>query len=161
MGLPAGDRQLASRRRGRPGRRRRICTADNSHFEIAMAAIAAGKHVYCEKPLATRADRARQMADAARKKGLIPLMSFNYIQNPVHALAISSFRNGDISEVRHRAYCSNPTIWPIPTCPLVAQQRTEPERRHRRRWLSLPQLLLSFGRREGRRGLLQPRDCCP
>lgn len=78
-----------------------ICTANDSHFEIAMAAIAAGKHVYCEKPLATNADHARQMADAARKKGLVTLVGFNYIQNPVHALALSALRNGDIGEVRH------------------------------------------------------------
>jgi predicted dehydrogenase len=78
-----------------------VCTANDSHFEIAMAAIAAGKHVYCEKPLATRADHARQMADAARKKGLITLVGFNYIQNPVHALAVSTLRNGDVGEVKH------------------------------------------------------------
>ena len=78
-----------------------ICTANDSHFDIAMAAIAAGKHVYCEKPLATNADHARQMADAARKKGLITLVGFNYIQNPVHALAISTLRNGDVGEVKH------------------------------------------------------------
>jgi len=54
-----------------------VCTANDSHFEIAMAAIAAGKHVYCEKPLATNADHARQMADAARRKGLITLVGFN------------------------------------------------------------------------------------
>lgn len=78
-----------------------VCTANNSHFEIAMAAIAAGKHVYCEKPLATNADHARQMADAARKKGLTTLVGFNYIQNPVHALAFSTLRNGDIGEVKH------------------------------------------------------------
>jgi predicted dehydrogenase len=78
-----------------------VCTANDSHFDIAMAAIAAGKHVYCEKPLATNADHARQMADAARKKGLITLVGFNYIQNPVHALALSTLRNGDIGEVKH------------------------------------------------------------
>lgn len=78
-----------------------VCTANDSHYEIAMAAIAAGKHVYCEKPLATNADHARQMADAARKKGLITLVGFNYIQNPVHALALSTLRNGDIGEVKH------------------------------------------------------------
>ena len=78
-----------------------VCTANNSHFEIAMAAIAARKHVYCEKPLATNADHARQMAEAARKNGLITLVGFNYIQNPVHALAVSTLRKGLIGEVRH------------------------------------------------------------
>jgi predicted dehydrogenase len=78
-----------------------VCTANDSHFEIAMAAIAAGKHVYCEKPLATSADDARQMAEAARKSGLVTLVGFNYIQNPVHALAVSAIRKGRIGEVKH------------------------------------------------------------
>jgi predicted dehydrogenase len=82
-----------------------VCTANDSHFEIAMAAIAAGKHVYCEKPLATTTDQAHQMAAAARMKGVITLVGFNYIQNPVHAIALSTLRNGDLGEVKHlRAY---------------------------------------------------------
>ena len=71
------------------------------HVQHLETAVASGKHVYCEKPLATNADHARQMSDAARKNGLITLVGFNYIQNPVHALALSTLRNGDLGEVRH------------------------------------------------------------
>lgn len=78
-----------------------VCTANDSHFQIAMAAIAAGKHVYCEKPIATNADHARQMAEAARKRGVITLVGFNYIQNPVHSLALSLLRDGEIGDVKH------------------------------------------------------------
>jgi predicted dehydrogenase len=41
------------------------------------------------------------MAEAARKNGLITLVGFNYIQNPVHALAVSALRKGQIGEVKH------------------------------------------------------------
>ena len=136
-----------------------VCTANNSHFEIAMAAIAAGKHVYCEKPLATRADHARQMADAARKKGLITLVGFNYIQNPVHALAVSTLRNGDVGEVKHARVFFKSDYMADPDMP--HSWRNEKDRAGGGVIgdvvLSLPQLLLSFGRRDDRRGLLQPQ----
>ena len=82
-----------------------VCTANDSHFQIAMAAIAAGKHVYCEKPMATHVDHARQMAEAARIKGVITLVGFNYIQNPVHSLALSVLRHGEIGDVKHMRVC--------------------------------------------------------
>ena len=43
-----------------------ICTPGDSHVEIAIAALAAGKHVLCEKPLANTVEEAREMAEAAR-----------------------------------------------------------------------------------------------
>ncbi|MBV8566233.1 MAG: Gfo/Idh/MocA family oxidoreductase [Methylobacteriaceae bacterium] len=76
-----------------------ICTPNDMHFDVAMAAIAAGKHVYCEKPLANSVDHARQMARAAERAGVTTLVGFNYIQNPVHALARQALRRGDIGEV--------------------------------------------------------------
>src|SRR6476659_4286288 len=61
-----------------------ICTPNDMHFDVAMAAIEAGKHVNCEKPLANKIDHARQMTEAAVKKGVTTIVGFNYIQNPVH-----------------------------------------------------------------------------
>ena len=78
-----------------------ICTPNDLHFEVAMAAIAAGKHVNCEKPLANTLDHARQMAEAAAKAGVTTLVGFNYIQNPVHGLAREAIRRGDIGDVNH------------------------------------------------------------
>ena len=75
------------------------------HFEVAMAAIEAGKHVNCEKPLANQLDHARQMAEAAKKKGVTTIVGFNYIQNPVHVLA----RDSD-SPRRHRRRESRPPL---------------------------------------------------
>ena len=76
-----------------------VCTPNDMHFEVAMAAIEAGKHVYCEKPLANTVDLARQMADAAERKGVITMVGFNYIQNPVHGLGRAAIARGDIGDI--------------------------------------------------------------
>ena len=63
-------------------------TAPNAlHKEMALAAIAAGKHVYCEKPLAPLAIDAREMADAAEARGVKTQVGFNYLCNPILGLA--------------------------------------------------------------------------
>ena len=49
--------------------------------------LAAGKHVYCEKPLANTSALAREMADAADRAGVTTIVGFNYIKNPVQGLA--------------------------------------------------------------------------
>lgn len=78
-----------------------ICTPNDMHFDVAMAAIDAGKHVYCEKPLANTADQARKMADAADRRGIRTIVGFNYIQNPVHGLARSALARGDLGDVTY------------------------------------------------------------
>ena len=55
-----------------------ICTPNNSHHEIALAAAAAGKHIYCEKPLAMNAAEAASMAAAVRAAGLKAQVTFNF-----------------------------------------------------------------------------------
>ncbi|MFL5337662.1 MAG: Gfo/Idh/MocA family protein, partial [Geminicoccaceae bacterium] len=52
------------------------------HKEMALAAIAAGKHVYCEKPLALTAIDARELAQAAEAKGVRTLVGYNYLCSP-------------------------------------------------------------------------------
>jgi predicted dehydrogenase len=52
---------------------------------MALAAIAAGKHVYCEKPLAPTAAEALEMAQAAAKAGVATQVGFNYLKNPMMA----------------------------------------------------------------------------
>ncbi len=76
-----------------------ICTPNDMHFDIAMAAIAAGKHVYCEKPLSHNIDQARQMAQAADRRGVITMVGFNYIQNPIHKLGRAAVARGDLGDV--------------------------------------------------------------
>ena len=75
-------------------------TAPNAlHKPIALAAIEAGKPVYCEKPLAPNALEAKQMADAAERKGVLTAVGFNYLKNPMVALAREIVASGEIGEV--------------------------------------------------------------
>ena len=76
-------------------------TAPNAlHKEMALAAIAAGKHVYCEKPLAPSAADATEMADAAEAAGLITQVGFNYLCNPMLRLAREMIAAGELGEIR-------------------------------------------------------------
>jgi predicted dehydrogenase len=76
-------------------------TAPNAlHKEMALAAIAAGKHVYCEKPLAPLAGDAREMVAAAEAKGVRTQVGFNYLCNPMLALAREMIEAGELGEIR-------------------------------------------------------------
>ena len=77
-----------------------ITTPNVLHREMAMAAIAAGKHVYCEKPLAPTAAEARQMTEAAEAAGVQTAVGFNYLKNPMMRLARDIVESGEIGEVR-------------------------------------------------------------
>ena len=75
-------------------------TAPNAvHREMALAAISAGKPVYCEKPLAPNATEAKDMVDAAEAAGVPTAVGFNYLKNPISALAKSIIDSGEIGEV--------------------------------------------------------------
>ncbi|MBK4349097.1 Gfo/Idh/MocA family protein [Lacisediminihabitans changchengi] len=83
-----------------------ICTPGNLHAEIAIAALAAGKHVLVEKPLANTLAEAEEMADAAavaERDGIRSMVGFNYRRVPALALArrlVAEGRVGDIRQVR-------------------------------------------------------------
>jgi predicted dehydrogenase len=77
-----------------------ITTPNTLHREMALAAIAAGKHVYCEKPLAPTSAEAKDMADAAAAAGLATQVGFNYLKNPMLALAKEVIASGEIGEIR-------------------------------------------------------------
>ncbi|MGW4644915.1 Gfo/Idh/MocA family protein [Sphaerisporangium sp. NPDC004334] len=81
-----------------------ICTPGDSHAEIAIAALEAGKHVICEKPLANTVAEAEAMADAARAaagRGVRAMVAFNYRRVPAVALARQWVAEGRIGAVRH------------------------------------------------------------
>ena len=76
-------------------------TAPNAlHREMALAAIDAGKHVYCEKPLAPSAEDARTMAQAAEARGVRTQVGFNYLCNPMIRLAKEMIAAGELGEIR-------------------------------------------------------------
>jgi predicted dehydrogenase len=76
-----------------------IVTPNFLHKEIALAAIAAGKHVYCEKPLALTAAEAKQMYLAAEKAGVKTLVGFNYLRNPAIAEARRLIASGALGDI--------------------------------------------------------------
>ena len=76
-----------------------ICTPNYLHREMALAALAAGKHVYCEKPLANSVEEAREITDAAVRSGRRHLIGFNYICNPMLQLARQMIAAGELGEV--------------------------------------------------------------
>ncbi len=75
-------------------------TAPNAlHKEMALAAIAAGKHVYCEKPLAPLAKDALEMAEAAEAAGVKTQVGFNYLMNPMLNVAREMIAAGELGEI--------------------------------------------------------------
>ena len=77
-----------------------ITTPNTLHREMALAAIAAGKHVYCEKPLAPTFAEALEMTRAAEAAGVVTQVGFNYLKNPMLALAKQIIDSGEIGQVR-------------------------------------------------------------
>ncbi|MHA7987456.1 Gfo/Idh/MocA family protein [Rathayibacter sp. CAU 1779] len=81
-----------------------ICTPGDTHHEIAIAALEAGKHVLCEKPLANSVEEAEEMADAARKavaNGVFAMCGFTYRRVPALSLARRFVEEGRLGEIRH------------------------------------------------------------
>jgi predicted dehydrogenase len=81
-----------------------ICTPGDSHAEIAIAALAAGKHVLCEKPLANTVEEAQAMTAAAaeaRAAGVRVMCGFNYRRVPAIALMRQLVSSGRIGVIRH------------------------------------------------------------
>ncbi len=97
-----------------------ICTPNYLHFEQVMAALSAGKHVYCDKPLAMNAREAAEMAEAAERVGTTCQVTFHNRYSPAmmraRELAESGFL-GDITSFRavylHSGYTdpNRPISW--------------------------------------------------
>lgn len=81
-----------------------VSTIGNTHHAIVLEALAAGKHVLCEKPLANTLGEAKEMLDAAvsaEAKGIVAMINFNYRRVPAVEFARQLVQNGQIGEVRH------------------------------------------------------------
>ncbi len=76
-----------------------ITTPPTLHHAMALAAIAAGKHTYCEKPLAPNAALAKEMADASERAGVKTQVGFNYLKNPMLALARDIIARGELGTI--------------------------------------------------------------
>jgi predicted dehydrogenase len=105
-----------------------VCTPGDSHCEIAIAALEAGKHVLCEKPLANTAAEAATMVEAAERaarKGIRAMVGFNYRRLPATMLAHRLVAEGRLGKIRHirAVYLQD---WIVdPEFPLVWRLRQE------------------------------------
>lgn len=78
-----------------------ISTPGDTHVAIAIAAAEAGKHVFCEKPLANSLAEARQMCAAVERAGVIGMVNFNYRRVPAVELARRLIADGRLGRIYH------------------------------------------------------------
>jgi predicted dehydrogenase len=78
-----------------------ICTPNNTHAEIALAASRAGKMILCEKPLAMNGPEALKMVEAAEKAGVPNMVWYNYRRVPAVTLAKKLIDEGRLGRIFH------------------------------------------------------------
>jgi len=71
------------------------------HHEIALAAAKAGKHIFCEKPVAVSYDQAKEMFEAAEENGITHYLNHNYRRCPAVRLAKQLIDDGKIGRIFH------------------------------------------------------------
>jgi predicted dehydrogenase len=76
-----------------------IATPVHSHFELALAALKAGKHVFVEKPLAPTADQVRRLIDEADKRNLILMVDHTFLYTPAVQKIRSLLQEGALGEI--------------------------------------------------------------
>jgi predicted dehydrogenase len=114
-------------------------TPDSAHYPTTMKLLAAGKHVFCEKPLAETFPLADGMATAAEAAGLINMVNLTYRNVPALQKARALIAAGEIGEVRH-VEASYRQSW------LVGNHWGE--------WQSLPMWLWRLSEAHGSKGVL-------
>ncbi len=78
-----------------------IVTPDSTHCALAIQALEAGKHVLCEKPLATNHADAVRMAEAARKAGTVNMVNFSYRNSSAIHRAAAMVAAGELGDIYH------------------------------------------------------------
>lgn len=78
-----------------------ICTPNDTHAEIAIAAAEAGKMILCEKPLARTVDEAKPMVEAVEKAGVANTVWYNYRRVPAVTLAKQIIDSGKLGKIFH------------------------------------------------------------
>ncbi|MGD0200520.1 MAG: Gfo/Idh/MocA family oxidoreductase [Bryobacteraceae bacterium] len=76
-----------------------ICTPNALHYPIAKAAMLAGKHVLCEKPLAVSSAEARELVEIARKQGVANCLNHNLRFYPLVQQVRAMIQNGELGEI--------------------------------------------------------------
>jgi len=76
-----------------------ICTPNFLHYPQAKAALLAGKHVICEKPLATKIEEAEELVSLAKEKGLVNAIHFNLRYYPMVRQMKTMRENGELGQI--------------------------------------------------------------
>jgi len=76
-----------------------IATPNDSHAEIAIAAAKAGKHIFCEKPIARTKEEAKAMLEAVQESGVVNMLAFNYRRTPAVSLAKKFIDESSIGKI--------------------------------------------------------------
>jgi predicted dehydrogenase len=87
-----------------------IATPDHAHVPLALAALQAGKHVYCEKPLSLTIDEGRRLADAVQASDRAFLVGTQQRSFSRFQTACELVRNGRLGEVRRVDICVEPNL---------------------------------------------------
>jgi predicted dehydrogenase len=91
-----------------------VCTPNNMHLSVALAAIRAGKHVFIEKPVGRSPEETLQIAEAAKKSGVLSFVGYNYRWAPLVQHTLNLVREGKLGKITHyrgrffAGYASNP-----------------------------------------------------
>ena len=76
-----------------------IATPVDTHFELALKVLRAGKHVWVEKPMTETADQARQLIDEAQRRNLVLLVDHTFIYTGAVAKMGELIKSGDIGQI--------------------------------------------------------------
>jgi len=96
-----------------------ISSSNEIHAEAAIAAANAGKHVFCEKPLALTMELAEEMVKAVKKAGVVNMTGFNYRRVPSIAFAKQMIDEGKLGDIYHFRGCYQQSWLINPEFPLV------------------------------------------
>lgn len=102
-----------------------ICSPTYLHKEMALAALAAGKHVICEKPLSLSSVDAFVMANAADQAGVQTLAGYNYCKNPATQLAKQLIQSGELGDIVHFRGTHNEDYLNDPSLPIDWRLKTD------------------------------------
>jgi predicted dehydrogenase len=76
-----------------------VATPAGTHYELARAALLAGKHVLVEKPLTTRSDHARELANLASERGLTLMVGHTFLYHPSVLYLAELLQRGELGDV--------------------------------------------------------------
>jgi predicted dehydrogenase len=95
------------------------------HSEIAVAAAKAGKHIFCEKPIARTSEEALEMYEAAKEAGVVHYLNHNYRRTPAVVLAKQMIEEGKLGKIYHWRGCYLQDWLMDPNFPLTWHLRKE------------------------------------